>query len=201
VPSREDGAISLLSNNIRSWSRSWGRIGATVATFALAVALPLSFAPAAGAFERFGSPVQISGDSLTALTLGDFGGTGSARGRLRDERFYGSGGANAAMAMATNQSRRPPLADIVADDRFPRRDVGDRQLVGRLLRHSAIADRPRANSAGRAARAQGAPARRPAGRSMLAPQHRRPSVSFWIHHRTLRRRRATIAGPQATDPS
>ncbi len=42
------------------------------------------------------------------------------------------------IAVATNESRPPVLADIVADDRFPGRDVGDRQLVGRLLRDSAI---------------------------------------------------------------
>jgi len=69
--------MSLVSHTIRSWPRSWGRIGATVATFALAAAVSLSLAPAAGAAERFGSPVQISGlTGLNALTLGDFRGTG-----------------------------------------------------------------------------------------------------------------------------
>ncbi len=67
--------MSVVSKTFRCWSRSWGRIGATVATFALAAALLLSCAPAAGAAESFGSPVQLSaGLSASALALGDFGG-------------------------------------------------------------------------------------------------------------------------------
>ena len=68
--------MSVASKTFRCWSRSWGRIGATVPpTFAPAAALLLSCAPAAGAAESFGSPVQISaGLTAGALALGDFGG-------------------------------------------------------------------------------------------------------------------------------
>jgi hypothetical protein len=72
--------MSPLSDRIRFWSRGWGRIAATVATSALMAVVWLSLAPAAGAAELFGSPVQIPTglpfNSPVALTLGDFQGTG-----------------------------------------------------------------------------------------------------------------------------
>ncbi len=108
--------MGLLSHSVRCGSRGWGRICATVAAFALAAAVLLSFAPAAGAFERFGSPVQISGDSLTALTLGDFGGTGrediAAISTGVVEWFRGEGGGAFAPPVVSLVDASDALSDI-----------------------------------------------------------------------------------------
>jgi hypothetical protein len=112
------GAMGLLPHGICRESRSWRRIGVAVAAFALAAAVWLSFVPAAGAAERFSSPVAIPTGlkSPSALTLGDFQGTGrqdiaaissTAVSWIQDE-----GGGAFAHPVVTTLPNSPDLTDI-----------------------------------------------------------------------------------------
>ena len=123
--------MGLESHSVRCRSRSWERIGATVATFALAVAVWLSFAAAARAAERFSSPVQIPTglDSPSAVTLGDFQGTGqqdiAAVGSNAVSWVQGEGGGAFAPPVVTNLGNTL-LGDIA---RLPARPDSEQDYV------------------------------------------------------------------------